>query len=127
MVKYKIKKIFFYKIIFFSLVEVYSPPSVKSIPAPPPPTPTIKTSIYHNASKLHENDADDRTFILPKPRLINDTNSISTQQNTTLTNETYDQPKSYDNVALISTSVDRNNNHVFVPPPRRDKIKNENR
>jgi len=53
------------------------------------------------------------------------TNTISTQQNTIVTNETYDQPKSYDNVALMSSSVDRNNNHVFVPPQRSDKIKNE--
>jgi hypothetical protein len=113
--------------IFFFLVEVYSPPSVKSIPAPvpPPPTPNMKTSIYHNASKLHENDADDRTFVLPTRRLTNDTNTVSPQQNTALINETYDQPKSYDNVAVLSTSVDRNNNHVFVPPQRHDKTKNE--
>jgi hypothetical protein len=103
------------------LLEVYSPPSIKSIPAPPPPTPNIKTSVYHNASKLHENDGDDRTFVLPKRRLTNETNSISMQQN-----ETYDQPKPYDNVALMSTTVDRNNNHVFVPPQRHDKIKNGN-
>jgi hypothetical protein len=87
----------------------------------------MKTSIYHNASKLHENDADDRTFILPTRRLTNDTNTVSPQQNTALINETYDQPKSYDNVAVLSTSVDRNNNHVFVPPQRHDKTKNEKR
>ncbi len=61
-------------------------------------------------------------MILPIRR---STNTTSTQQNTIVTNETYDQPKSYDNVALMSSSVDRNNNHVFVPPQRRDKIKNE--
>jgi hypothetical protein len=71
------------------------------------------------------NDADDRTFILPTRRLTNDTNTVSPQQNTALINETYDQPKSYDNVAVLSTSVDRNNNHVFVPPQRHDKTKNE--
>ncbi len=114
------------KIFFFFLIEIYSPPSIKSIPAPPPSTPNIKTSIYHNASKLHENDGDDRTFILPTRRLTNDTNSISTQQSIELTNETYDQPKSYNHVALMSTSVDRNNNHVFVPPQRHDKTKNQN-
>ena len=40
-------------------------------------------------------------------------------------NETYDRPKSYDNIALMSNPVDPNNNHIFVPAQRREKIKNE--
>jgi hypothetical protein len=113
---------------FFSLlyVEIYSPASVKSFPtAPQTSTPNLKTSIYHNASKLHENDADDRTFIVPTRRSTNDKVNTSIQQNITITDETYDQPKSYDNVAIMSTPVDRNNNHVFVPPQRYDKTKME--
>jgi hypothetical protein len=98
--------------------EIYSTSSAKSVPAPPPPTSNIKTSIYHNASKLHDNDPGDRTFILPTRRGTNEINMISSQQE-----ETYDQPKSYDNVAVMSTSVDRNNNHVIEAPQRRDKPK----
>ncbi|CAF1289931.1 unnamed protein product [Adineta steineri] len=93
--------------------DVYSLSSVKSIPTPPTPTAIAKKTIYHNASKLHDNENDDRAIIIPVRRG---------------SNETYDLPKSYDNVAFISSTVDRNNNHVIVPPPsssqRRDKIKN---
>ncbi|CAF0775740.1 unnamed protein product [Rotaria sp. Silwood1] len=107
--------------------EIYSSSSIKSIPANHHSISNVKTTIYHNASKLHDNDSDDRAFILPTRRLINDTNNTSTQQNITCTNETYDRPKSFDNIALISTSIDRNNNHVFVPPQRNDKTKNEDK
>jgi hypothetical protein len=106
----KIEMTKFYLNIVFILLEIYSPPSVKSVPAPQPPISNMKTSIYHNASKLHNNGNDDRTFIIPKRRSTTD-------------NETYDQPKSYDNVAVMSTPVDRNNNHVIEPPQRRDKTK----
>ncbi|UJR34026.1 hypothetical protein I4U23_021440 [Adineta vaga] len=97
--------------------EIYSSSSAKSIPTPQPSTPIIKATIYHNASKLHNNDGHDGTLIVPVRRMTN--GSIVTS-----TNETYDQPKSYDNVVVMSTPVDRNNNHVVVPPQRRDKIKN---
>ncbi|CAF2470933.1 unnamed protein product [Rotaria sp. Silwood2] len=107
--------------------EIYSPSSVKLVPANQHSISNIKTTVYHNASKLHDNDSDDRAFILPTRRLTNDTNNTSTQQNIISINETYDRPKSYDNVALLSTSIDRNNNHVFVPPQRTDKTTNEDK
>ena len=37
--------------------------------------------------------------------------------------ETYDRPKSYDNIAVLSTPVDNNNNHVLSPPQRHDQQK----
>lgn len=110
-------------LILFS--EVYSPPSVKS--SPQTPTLNLKASIYHNASQLHDNDSKDRIYLLPTRRTTNDhptSASISPTHGATI-NETYDQPKSYDNVAVMSTAVDRNNNHVFVPPPRQDKSKTD--
>jgi hypothetical protein len=91
-------------------LEVYSLPTVKSLPA------NITKSIYRNASKLH----DDQTFVLPIRQSSNHTTSI--QQETVLSNETYDQPKTYDNM----TSVDRNNNHISIPPQPRERTKNEN-
>lgn len=68
---------------------------------------------------------DDRAFFLPIRRPTNDTNMTVAQQNTMCINETYDRPKPFDNVAIISTSIDRNNNHVVVPPQRNDKTKKE--
>ncbi|CAF1151519.1 unnamed protein product [Adineta ricciae] len=98
--------------------KIYSSSSTtKSIPTPQPSTPIIKATIYHNASKLHNNDGDDGTLIVPVRRFTNGSNA-------TPISEAYDQPKSYDNVAVMSTPVDRNNNHVVVPSQRRDKIKN---
>jgi hypothetical protein len=109
-----------------SFLEVYSPSSVKSQPS------NIKASIYHNASKLHGDDSGGRAFILPSRRsgndssvILNDKNLTANQQHTISTNETYDRPKSYDNVVLMSTPVDRNNNHVFISPQKRDKAKKE--
>lgn len=94
----------------------------------PQSSPTsIKATIYHNASKLHNNDVDDRPFFLPIKRLPNDTSNTSNKKTPTCINETYDRPKSFDNVAIMSASVDRNNNQVFLPPQRNDKIKNEHR
>ncbi|CAF0960703.1 unnamed protein product [Rotaria sordida] len=107
--------------------EIYSPSSIKSIPTSQNSISNIKATVYHNASKLHDNDSDDRAFILPTRRLTNDTNNTSTQSNTISINETYDRPKAFDNIALMSTSIDRNNNHVFVPPQRNDKTKNEDK
>lgn len=88
---------------------------------PQTPTLSLKTSIYHNASQLHQNEPKDRTYFLPTRRAT----LASPCQNHATNNETYDQPKSYDNVAVMSNSVDRNNNQVVVPPPRQDKTKTE--
>lgn len=58
-------------------------------------------------------------------RQLNDRDTPSHQQNFATINETYDRPKPFDNVVLMSQSTDRNNNHVLVPPERNDKIKIE--
>ena len=92
---------------------------------PQTPTLSLKTSIYHNASQLHQNETKDRPYLLPTRRQTNEPTPASPSQSHGTTDETYDQPKSYDNVAVMSTSVDRNNNHVLVPPPRQDKTKTD--
>ncbi|CAF0987740.1 unnamed protein product [Adineta steineri] len=87
--------------------EGYSSSSstVKSLPL------NITKNIYRSASKLH----DGRTNVLP-----NRTNKsqISIQQDNIISNETYDQPKSYNK----TESIDRNNNHILITT---DKRKNE--
>lgn len=91
----------------------------------------MKTSIYHNASKLYGEDDNERTFVLPVRKPLAETTGVSNPIVTTPTTpskshstpETYDRPKSYDNVAVLSTPVDKNNNHVLVPPHRADKSK----
>jgi hypothetical protein len=98
-------------------VEIYAPSSVKSVSTPQ--SVKIKRSIYHNASKLHDDpNGNDQAFVVPvrQPSLDPPANA-----------ETYDRPKSYDNIALMSTPtpVDRNNNHVVLPVRRRGKSKTE--
>ncbi|CAF3750323.1 unnamed protein product [Rotaria socialis] len=107
--------------------EIYAPSSVKSFSTPQHSTSNIKATIYHNASKLHDNDTDDRPFFLPVRRPTHDRHIVSNQQNIITINETYDRPKPFDNVALMSTSIDRNNNQVFEAPQRNDKTKTEDK
>lgn len=95
---------------------------MKSIPIPAPPSSTssLRKAIYHNASQLHEDDGIDRTFAVPTRRTTVNVGSATSN----FLNETYDQPKAYDNVAVMSTPlVDRNNNHIIVPPQRHDRTK----
>ena len=99
-------------------IDIYSPSNVRSLVQTS--GPSVKTTLYHNASKLSENDNDERSFILPIRRLTNDTLN---QQNSVSINETYDRPKSYDNIAVISTSIDRNNNHIRTIVDRNNQNK----
>jgi len=88
--------------------EIYSPSSSSHSSS------NLKTSIYHNASKLYDDNGDasrERTFVLPGRKISQ--------------GETYDRPKSYDNVAVISTPVDKNNNHVVPSPPRPQRSKSK--
>lgn len=96
-------------------IEIYAASSIKSVPVSPP---SLRKAIYHNASQLHEDEGNDRTFVVPTRRTAVNVGSAIAN----LSNETYDAPKPYDNVAVMSTPiVDRNNNHVISPPERHDK------
>jgi hypothetical protein len=93
-------------------------------------TTSTKTSIYHNASNFHDdnnnddnNDDDDevkeRSCTTPLNRNLSTSKAAPTNQSETfLSNhhqpspEMYDRPKSDDNIAMMSSPVDRNNNHV---------------
>jgi hypothetical protein len=76
---------------------------------------TTKKNIYRSASQLH----DDQTINLSKRQY--DRNITPIQQEAIVSNQLYDQPKSYDNM----TSIDRNNNQILIPPRPRERIKNE--
>lgn len=96
---------------------------------------SVKTSIYHNAAKLHENDSLDTIYVLPKHRSSDDApiptndneqnpnhNNTEHKQEQSFPNpETYDRPKSYDNVAILSTPTDKNNNHLTVSTQKPEK------
>jgi hypothetical protein len=73
---------------------------------------SLSKNIYRSASQLHD---DQSTWQY-------DRNITPIQQEAIVSNETYDQPKSYDNI----TSIDRNNNQILIPPRPRERIKNEN-
>lgn len=95
-------------------LEVYSQSNVKSLPL------NITKNIYRSASKLH----DDRIIDLPTQQSsnYNDRNTKVIQQETMISNEMYDRPKSYDNIS----SIDRNNNYMLMPPQPRERTRNEN-
>ncbi len=84
--------------------------SVKSLPL------NITKNIYRSASQLH----DDKMVALATRQY--DRNTTPIQQETIISNQIYDQPKSYDNL----TSIDRNNNRISIPPRPRERTKNEN-
>jgi hypothetical protein len=64
-------------------------------------------------------------YVLPTRQTSNrnDRKITPIQQGTIISSETYDRPKSYDNI----TSVDGNNNHVAISPKPRERRKFENR
>jgi hypothetical protein len=85
--------------------DVDSSSTIKSLPS------DLTKNIYRSASQLH----DDRIFTSPTRQSGNPSIQNS--------NEIYDQPKAYDNLS----SIDRNNNHLTVPPQPRARSRNENR
>jgi hypothetical protein len=85
--------------------DVDSSSTIKSLPS------DITKNIYRSASQLH----DDRVFTSPTRQSGNPSIQNS--------NEIYDQPKAYDNLS----SIDRNNNHLAIPPQPRARSRNENR
>ena len=102
--------------------EIYFPSSLKS--GSSSQSSNMKTSIYHNASKLYDDGgARERTFVLPARKSSPETTGVPKP---IAAGETYDRPKSYDNIAVISTPVDKNNNHVLPAPSQRaEKVKTE--
>jgi hypothetical protein len=83
--------------------------NIKSLPA------NITKNIYRSASQLH----DEPSVVLPTRQY--ERNIDPMQQETIVSNEIYDEPKSYDNL----TSMDRNNNQISLPPQPRERMKNE--
>jgi hypothetical protein len=90
--------------------DLNSSSSVKSLPL------NISKNIYRSASQLH----DDQTVGLSTRQFERNTTPI--QQEAIVSNDLYDQPKPYNN----TTSIDRNNNQILIPPRPRERTKNEN-
>ena len=77
-------------------------------------------NIYHSASQLY----DDRRVVLS--RRSSERNITPIQHETMPLNDVYDQPK-FSTDQIPSLNIDRNNNHISIPPRPRDRTKNEYR